>query len=479
MPRVIKIEARPALPERDNVAPPRKKVAAYARVSTDQDAQQNSFEAQRDYYTKLITDNPDWDFAGIYADHGISGTSSEKRPEFNRMLADCRAGKIQMILTKSVSRFARNTVDSLNAIRELKQLGIGILFEKESIFTLDSKGEFLITLMSSLSQEESRSISENVRWGMRKRAADGKYSVNYTQFLGYDRGKDGQFVINPEQAAVVKHIFRLYLTGYSPTRIASKLMEAGMRTGQGNERWYADTVQKKLQNESYKGDKLLQKTYIPDFLDHKQKKNHGEVRQYYVTTGHEPIIEPQLFDHVQGVLKAHLNGEQAYSGMNPISSKMFCGVCGRNYGLRYWHLVPCWQCREKAHKGCTCFNIHIYDYALHVQLREILIRILQRTDVVASCHQLIQDVVADDVRRTAALDFLNEINAADAESFVETDDCLMIIDRITAYPDNHLEMKLINRSVIRHPLRGYSPKTGWHWPYGSKAHPTLTARRKV
>lgn len=238
MPNVRKINTRPqfgspvfrAVPGHSGL-----RVAAYARVSTTLDEQNNSFEAQKDYYQNLIENTPGWTFAGIYSDHGISGTSTEHREGFQAMMEDCRAGRIDRILTKSVSRFARNTVDSLNAIRELKSLGIGVDFEKENIFTLDNRGEFLITIMSSLSQEESRSISENIRWGVRKRMADGKYSVTYSHFIGYDRGEDGRMVINENEAHIIRFIFRLRLQGYSDTATARSLTELGVPAPYGGE----------------------------------------------------------------------------------------------------------------------------------------------------------------------------------------------------------------------------------------------------
>ena len=218
------------------------RVAAYARVSTDSDSQSNSFAAQKDYYEKLIEKTSGWVFAGIYADCGVTGTSTEHRTGFRQLMEDCRAGLVDRILTKSVSRFARNTVDSLNAIRELKALGIGVEFEKEQIFTLDSRGEFLITVMSSLSQEESRSISENVRWGVRKRMADGKYSVVYSHFVGYDRGPDGRMIINENEANIVRFIFRSRLQGYSDKAIADRLMELGVPAPYGGAKWHAAVV---------------------------------------------------------------------------------------------------------------------------------------------------------------------------------------------------------------------------------------------
>ena len=422
----------------------------------------NSFEAQKDYYEKLIESHPGWTLVGIYADRGISGTSREKRPEFNRMLQDCRDGKIQMILTKSVSRFARNTVDSLNTIRELKKLGIGIQFEKEDIFTLDSKGEFLITLMSSLSQEESRSISENVRWGMRKRMADGKYSVNYGDFLGYDRGKDGRFVVNQEQAKTVKTILRLFLVGYSSQGIASILMANSVQTARGHKRWHSATVLDKFINESYKGDKLLQKTFVSDFLTKKQTPNTGQLQKYYVTAGHDAIVAPELFDHVQELLSDRRNAEHPYSGIDALSGKMVCGLCGNYYGVRPWHGTDrVWQCREKSKRGCTCRNAHIYDYTLKVQIREIMLRELGMGNVLTECSDLVAGMVTADERREKARLLLASFADRCAEDLVDGgDDFLMAIERIVVFPDS-IEVKLLDGMKTKHKLRPYSPKRGW------------------
>lgn len=461
MPNVTKMESAVAFPEFPLVY--RIRVAAYARVSTTQDEQKNSFEAQKDYYEKLIKNNPEWEFAGIYADRGVTGTSCEKREGFMNMLQDCREGKIQMILTKSVSRFARNTVDSLKTIRELKSLGVGVQFEKENIFTLDSKGEFLISIMSSLSQEESRSISENVRWGMRKREADGKYSVNYSQFLGYDRGKDGKFVINPEQAAVVKAIFRLFLSGYSGTAIASKLTENGIQTGTGGERWHARTVMDKIQNESYKGDKLLQKTYTTDFLSKKQKRNRGELPQYYVVSGHKPIIDPELYDYTQEIYRARRTADHQFSGIDAFSGKMYCGLCGNYYGVRPWHKKDrVWQCREKAKKGSQCSNTYIYDYAFRFQIKEIMLRILEANKVLGVCLHLVNNIVKEEDRKNKALRYISTFVDREPETLLDgEDEYLLILERITIYPDDHIKIRLIDGLEIEHYLRPYSPKRGW------------------
>ena len=224
------------------VLAPRKRVAAYARVSMETERLKHSLSAQISYYSALIQKNPEWIYAGVYADDAISGTGTEKRGEFNRLIADCDAGHIDIVLVKSVSRFARNTVDSLTTIRKLKEHGTEVYFEKENIWTFDSKGELLLTIMSSLAQEESRSISLNVTWGQRKRFADGKATAPFSVFLGYDRGENGEFVINPEQAEIVKIIYGEFLKGFSFKAIAKKLTEMGIKSPKGKDVWNESTV---------------------------------------------------------------------------------------------------------------------------------------------------------------------------------------------------------------------------------------------
>ena len=286
----------------------RRKVAAYARVSTDHEDQLNSYEAQYDYYTTYIQANDEWEFAGVYSDEGISGTSTRRRDGFNRMVEDALAGRIGLILTKSVSRFARNTVDSLTTIRKLKEHGTEVYFEKENIWTFDSKGELLLTIMSSLAQEESRSISLNVTWGQRKRFADGKATAPFSVFLGYDRGENGEFVINPEQAEIVKIIYGEFLKGFSFKAIARKLTEMGIKSPKGKDVWNESTVKSILTNEKYKGCALLQKHYTADYLTKKIVRNDGAVPQYYVEDCHEccPYVntfEPPQKARIYGIFR--------------------------------------------------------------------------------------------------------------------------------------------------------------------------------
>lgn len=276
-----------------------KKTAGYARVSTDSEEQQTSYEAQVDYYTNYIKNNPEWEFVGVYTDEGISATGTKHRDGFNQMIQDALDGKIDLIVTKSVSRFARNTVDSLTTVRKLKEKGVEVYFQKENIYTLDSKGELLITIMSSLAQEESRSISENVTWGQRKRFADGKVSIAYSSFLGYQKGEDGQMEIVPEEAEIVRLIYRMFMQGKTPYAIAKYLMEKKIPTPTGKQRWQHRTIENILTNEKYKGDARLQKCYTVDFLSKKRKVNEGEVPQYYVEGSHDAIIAPAEWQMVQ------------------------------------------------------------------------------------------------------------------------------------------------------------------------------------
>ncbi len=248
------------------------RVAAYARVSIETDKMHQSIDAQITYFNRLIRSHADWEFVGMYTDDGISATTIAHREGFNRMIDDAMAGKIDLIITKSISRFARNTVDSLVTVRKLKEKGVEVYFEKENIWTLDAKGELLITIMSSLAQEESRSISENTTWGKRKSFADGKVSISYSTFLGYDRGPNGEFVINEEQAEVVRKIYKWYLAGCSMFNIYKRLMEDDIPTPANKKIWRVNSVRAILTNEKYRGDALLQKSFTVDILTKKKKE---------------------------------------------------------------------------------------------------------------------------------------------------------------------------------------------------------------
>ena len=344
--------------------PKQRNVAGYARVSTEKEEQQSSYEAQIDYYTKYIKERPDWNFIAVYTDEGISATNTKKRDGFNQMIHDALDGKIDLIITKSVSRFARNTVDSLTAVRKLKAANIEIYFEKENIWTFDAKGELLITIMSSLAQEESRSISENVTWGWRKRIADGKVSMSYGQFLGYEKGADGTPQIVEEEAEIVRLIYTLFLQGKTPTAIAKYLTAQSIPTPGGKEKWQCNVVESILTNEKYKGDALLQKTFTTDFLTKKMKPNEGEVPQFYVTDSHDSIIDAEMFDYVQAEFARRKALGRSYNCKSCFSAKLVCGDCGGFFGSKVWHSTDkyrrvIWQCNSKFKTGEKCTTPHL------------------------------------------------------------------------------------------------------------------------
>lgn len=373
----------------------KRRVAGYARVSTDHEDQATSYEAQVDYYTNYIKSRDDWEFISIYTDAGISATNTKRREGFKQMVSDALAGKIDLIVTKSVSRFARNTVDSLTTVRKLKEKGIEIYFEKENIWTLDAKGELLITIMSSLAQEESRSISENTTWGQRKRFADGRASVAYKRFLGYDRGPNGGFVVNEGQAKTIRLIYRLFLDGLTCHAIARELTERKLPTPGGKEVWNQSTVRSILTNEKYKGDALLQKEFTVDFLQKKTKKNEGEVPQYYVEGNHEAIIDPETFDYVQAEMARRTRGRHRYSGVSMFSSKIKCGGCGCWFGSKVWHSTDkyrrvIYQCNHKYKGDKPCGTPHITESEVrNVFVRAVNLLLSEKDELAANVRTII------------------------------------------------------------------------------------------
>jgi len=335
----------------------RLRVACYARVSTDSDEQDTSYEAQITHYTNLINSNPDWIFAGAYADDGISGTSIKHREQFNRMIKDCERGLIDLILTKSISRWGRNTVDNLNTVRQLRDMGVGVKFEKEGIYTLDNTGEMLITILSSFAQQESDSISKNVRLGIQFLMQQGKPHLNTENFLGFDKSPDDkhELVIVPEEAALVRRIYREYLEGYSPGMIAARLTAEQIKTPGGKDTWYQSTIVSILENEKYCGDLLMQKWYVEDFLNHKLVKNEGSLPQYFVEDHHEPIIPKEIFYQVQGeiqrrsLLKYDPN-KIRFGSSNALRGRLICGKCGRVLKQYKSPSETTWRCRRRNYE---------------------------------------------------------------------------------------------------------------------------------
>ena len=371
--RIVMIPAKP----REEIRQTSKllRAAAYCRVSTDDEEQKTSYEAQIGYYTEKINKNPEWQMAGIFADEGISGTQAKKRPEFLKMIRLCRQRKIDIILTKSLSRFARNTVDSLKYIRELRELGIAVISEKENINTLTAESEMLITIMSCFAQAESESISKNVSWGVRQSFKNGNVPMQYARLLGYRKGKNDAPEIVPDEAEVVREIYRCYLDGMSMNLIAARLNAKGSP-------YRKAVIQRILTNEKYMGDALLQKTYVTDCITKKTRKNNGELPMYLVKNHHEPIISRADFNRVQEEMarrsakraiadKLTKTEQGKYSAKYGLSELLICGECEEHYRRVTWTAKGFkeikWRCVSRIQYGKKkCHNSPTVDeQALH------------------------------------------------------------------------------------------------------------------
>ena len=413
-PRVHTLSSMPTL----SVRP--KRVAAYARVSTNSEEQLTSYEAQVKHYTEYIksrehTDN--WQFVSVYTDRGITGTSTAKREGFNRMMQEALAGKIDLIITKSVSRFARNTVDTLTAIRRLKEHGVEVYFEEQNIYTLDGKGELLLTIMSSIAQEESRNISENVTWGIRKRFADGKVCMPYKRFMGYRRGEKGIPEIVEAEAKIVRGIFRRFLEGATSTMIAKELNGAGIpcparksqlgeeETGTEKDkrkiaRWSPSTVESILTNEKYKGDAILQKTYCTDYIQKTFVENDGsEIPKYYAQNSHPAIISSEVFDLAQMELEWRKSLNGSYSGKSCFASRVVCGDCGAFYGSKVWHSTDkyrrvIWRCNNKYGGDAKCSTPHVTQDELEKAFVSVMQKVITEKDAIfAVCREVLDEVL--------------------------------------------------------------------------------------
>ena len=356
----------PAKPIAEQEAMKRKlQVAAYCRVSTEEEEQQSSYEAQCSYYTDKIMTNPEWTMAGIFADEGITGTSTKKRDDFNRMIRKCKKGKINLILTKSISRFARNTLDTIKYTRMLRAMGIGIYFEKENINTLDMDSEMLITMLGAFAQAESESISRNVAWGKRKAIQAGKVFVNFNQLYGYYLQEDGSPGINLEKAAVVKFIYQQYLFGDSLRMIKDRLDNDGILNPKGEPGWLISSIKSILTNEKYCGDVLGQKTYKECVIGGKVMKNNGELPQVLIQNNHPGIVTREIFYAVQEEMKRRTaarspsvkssTGRTSYASKYALSERLVCGECGTLYRRCTWNIRGkkkiVWRCVSRLDHG--------------------------------------------------------------------------------------------------------------------------------
>ena len=412
-----RIRALPGIP---TLAVQKKRVAAYARVSTNSEEQLTSYEAQVKHYTEYIqskeyTDH--WQFVSVYTDKGITGTSTSKREGFNHMIQDALAGKIDLIITKSVSRFARNTVDTLTTIRKLKEHGVEVYFEEQNIYTLDGKGEVLLTIMSSIAQEESRNISENVTWGMRKRFADGRVTMPYKQFMGYRRGKNGIPEVVEAEARIIRTIFRRFLEGATPAIIAKELNLAGIpcpsrksllgedeieadKARKKTARWSPSTIVSILTNEKYKGDAILQKTYCTDYIKKTFVVNDGsEIPKYYAQNSHPAIVSTEVFDLTQMELEWRRSLKGSYSGKSCFSSRIVCGDCGAFYGSKVWHSTDeyrrtIWRCNNKYEGDKKCSTPHVTQDELEKAFVSVMQKVIAEKEAIfAVCREVLDEVL--------------------------------------------------------------------------------------
>lgn len=359
------------------------RVAAYCRVSTEEEEQQGSFEIQKEFYTAKINSTPEWQLAGIYADDGISGVHTKKRDGFNQMIQDCKKHKIDLILTKSISRFARNTVDSIQYVRMLKQFGVTVIFEKENINTSTMNSEMLLTVLSAFAQAESESISQNISRGKRMGFSHGRFSFPYAQMLGYRKGADGQPEIIPEHAELIRMIYTSYLHGDSLQTIKGKVEAGGYKTVRGNTTWSTQALLRILQNEKYCGDVLLQKTFTDNVLTGGPKKNTGQLPQYYIENNHEGIVTKQMYREVQAEI-ARRNSKSCanrrkqkrgrYNSKYALSERLYCGECGSPYKRVTWNIHGrkeiVWRCVNRVTYGTKfCHNSpSVQEEALHQTL---------------------------------------------------------------------------------------------------------------
>ena len=364
-PKVIVIPAKEESPQ-DQEKKKNLRVAAYCRVSTKKDEQLNSYENQKAYYTEKIMANPDWTMADIFADEGITGTSACKRKDFLRMIRHCRQGKIDMILAKSVSRFARNTVDTLNYTRELRGMGIPVIFEEQNINSIYPESEFLITIHGAFAQSESEGISSRVKWGKHQAMRTGKANIQYKTLLGYEKNPDGEMVVNAEQAETVRRIYEMYLSGQTLRSIKEALESGGFKNSAGTMEWTTSNLRTILSDEKYCGDVLLQKTFIQDCISKKVIKNTGQLPMYLIQNHHEAIIPRDRFDAVQVELarrktltsstkKSAPTGMSRYSGKYALSGLLFCGECGTAYRRVVWtqhgEKRAVWRCSSRLDYG--------------------------------------------------------------------------------------------------------------------------------
>lgn len=378
------------------------------------------------------------------------------------MIADCRSDKIDMIITKSISRFARNTLDCLNYVRELKDLGIGIIFEKENINTLDAKGEVLLTILSSLAQDESRSISENCTWGIRRRFEKGQHKMSTKRFLGYDTDENGKLVVNRKQAAIVKRLYHEFLSGKTVDYIKRIFEREGVINWDGGTKWHVKTLQSMLENEKYKGDAILQKSYTVDFLTKKRVMNQGEIQKFYIEDDHEAIIEPWIWECVQLEIerrKRYLeeHGTKSYSNnteQNPFASKIICGECNKVFTRKGWRsstgeIRKIWQCSERYKvKGVLgCNNRHVEESTLEKAVVMAWNGVLENKEYFLQKWEA-QEQGVDLLKVYRAKDFREMVDMSLLSGRIDTNFMLRVLDCIKVFENGQLLVVLLDGTEI-------------------------------
>lgn len=435
-------------------------VAAYCRVSTESDEQMNSLANQKEYFEKLIKSHEEWNFVDIYYDEGISGTSLKKRDGFNKMIADALAGKIDMIVVKSISRFSRNTVDALQTIRSLRNHDIRIFFEKESIDSNDIKSEFMLTIMSSLAQEESQSLSENVKWGKRKIAQKGFVQIPYSNVLGFQqKGKYG-IEIDREQAKTVVLIYDMYLHGKTIGEIIKKLIEDGTPTPTGLEasHWCNTAILSILRNKKYCGDAILQKTYTKDFLNHKKCINYDAFPKYYVKNNHEEIIPRATWEYTQELLEKH----SKRSVNVRYGELIFCSACERKYRRFHWYhkyyeeTILSYRCLGKYDKSTNCTNITLFEKQLDELYHETVLQLLAfyKEELIGYFNIMIPKVIDGKRKSNKVIKLLNNMDTF-AQSDYEYDSLHILIKKIVVFPERALEFSTLDDSIIKMTIPKY------------------------
>lgn len=451
----------------------RKRVAAYCRVSTKQEEQLNSYEVQVKYYTERINREKGWQLAGIYADKGITGTSTRKRDEFNKMIKACRRHKVDMIITKSISRFARNTVDCLKYVRLLKELGVDVYFEEQGIHSTDPGAEFYITIYGSIAQSESENISHNVAWGKAQSAKEGNVFFAYKSFLGYRKGADGKPEIDPEQAAIVRSIYEQFLAGKSMQDIANELTGQGVPTPSGKSKWQATVIRSILSNEKYKGDALRGKTYIEDCISKKVRVNTGERPQYYIENNHPAIIDSATFGRVQeelarraGKRKVKQVGTKTeqgkYCGKYALTELLICGECGTPYRRCTWTVGGqkkiVWRCisrldygKKYCHQSPTMEEASLQDAIMETILKTAKVN----PEILQTLKMHIQMGLGCETQADDSIEIQIRISQIDRE-FKEILNSVTVQNQGSLLSDPRIESLITEKRLLENKLAQYS-----------------------